>query len=155
MDELKSYRQDLLLALGNVINRLSDLTARLPSDAWQQPSRPGENTPHYILCHLDALEGQVFTSQLLRFILEDTPTLTLFDDQAWMAVHYRPDQPASEVIEDISRLRNAQVAWLEKLPPAGWGRLARHPWWGMHALQWWVELQLDESIKHLALLPVR
>ncbi len=108
---------------------------------------------HYILFHLRELEAQVYTPQLPRFLAEDNPTLPVFDDQAWMAIHYLPDEPATSITTDLCRLRSSELEWLRGVPPTGWSRLARHPWWGVHTLQWWVEMQLDESIQHRKRLP--
>ncbi len=82
-------------------------------------------------------------------LVEDTPTLPLFDDQAWMAEHYLPEQPVADIMAELVRLRGVELEWLHELTPLGWSRLARHPWWGMHPLQWWVEQQLDGSFQHL------
>jgi hypothetical protein len=153
MDELTTYRQDLLSALEEVVSILSEKVTWMPSRTWHQTSHPGDETPHYILSHLCALEEQVYTRQLPCLLTEDTPTLPIFDEQAWMASHYQMEEPVSAIIDEISRLRRTELEWLRGLSPVGWSRLARHPWWGVHALQWWVELQLDEACKHLEQLP--
>ncbi len=153
MEELKAYRADLLQALGDVVEGLSETVARLPALAWHQSIGPGESTLHYILFRLREVEAQVYTRQLPRFLAEDNPTLPIFDDQAWMAVHYRPDEPATSIMTKLRRLRRSELEWLRGLPPWGWSRMARHPWWGVHTLQWWVELQLDETVQQLKRLP--
>lgn len=104
-------------------------------------------TPHYILYNLYALEAQFFTIQLPRIRSEDGPELPIFDDEAWMAAHYAPEEPAINIIEETTKLRQQELAWLRNLSPQEWSRTARHPWWGMHTLQWWVELQLEYSLQ--------
>ena len=153
MEEIIAYREDLLKALGDVVEGLSETVARLPALAWHQSIRPGESALHFILFHLRELEAQVYTRQLPRFLAEDNPTLPVFDDQAWMAIHYRPDEPAASIMTGLCRLRSSELEWLRRLPPTGWSRMARHPWWGVHTLQWWVELQLEDSFNHLKRLP--
>jgi hypothetical protein len=149
MEELVAYRVDLLAALDKVVGELGKTVAELPANKWNQPINTGGHTPHYILFHLRELEAQVFTVQLPRILAEDTPILPVFDDEGWMAKHYRPKEPASSNFEQLSGLRQQELAWLRVLQPTGWSRLARHPWWGLHALQWWVELQAEYSYQHL------
>ncbi len=152
-EEIIAYREDLLSALEDVADDLSRVTTRLPESAWRDPSLPRENTPHYILFHLRELEEQVYTRQLPRFVSEDIPTIPLFDDQAWMASHYRPDVPEMGILAEMLILRSFELERLRLLPSPAWSRLARHPWWGVHTLQWWVELQLEESFQHRNMLP--
>ena len=145
MKELLTYRDDMLSALLGVVLEISAQVAVLPSTAWHQPAHLGSTTPHFLLSHLRESEHQVYACQLPRLLVEDTPTQTVFDDQAWMSSHYRPDEPASAIVEQLVKLRRHELGWLRKLAPAGWSRLARHPWWGLHTLQWYVEMQLDET----------
>ncbi len=149
MEELFSYRTDLLSALEAVVGELSDIVAKAPAEAWHKSVRIADRTPHYSLFHLRELEAQVFTRELPRILAEKSPTLRSFDDQAWMASHYSPDEPIAAIMAEVAQLRIHELGWLRQLSPADWSRLARHPWFGVHTLQWWVELQLDESVQHL------
>jgi hypothetical protein len=152
MEELMAYRENLLSALESVVSRLSKTVANL-TDANQEHAELSEsNTPHYILFRLREVEIHVFSQQLPRFLAEICPILPVFDEQSWMADHYHPDEPITAIMEKVAKLRHDELAWLNGLPVSSWSRLARHPWWGMHTLQWWVELQLDYSFQHLKLL---
>jgi hypothetical protein len=152
MEELLSYRENLLSALESVVRGLSKAVANMPGANQKQAILSGSNTPHYILFRLRELEIHFFAQQLPRFLAEECPILPIFDDQAWMADHYHPDEPITAIMEEVVKLRHDELDWLHKLPASGWSRLARHPWWGIHTLQWWVELQLDYSFQHLRLL---
>lgn len=149
MEELVAYRLELLSALSGVVNEFSKIGAAIPSNAWHLPFGQAAHTPHYTLAHLREVEKQEFGFQLRRFQDEDTPLLPLFDDTAWMASHYEPGESAQVILEEFSDLRKLEVNWLRDLSPEGWSRTARHPKWGVHTLQWWVELQLDYSHQHL------
>ena len=149
MDELVAYRQGLLSALVGVVTELSKTVTVMPTNAWHLAYEPGVHTPHYTLAHLRELETQVFSSLLRRIMDEDTPLLPLFDDKVWMVSHYQSEKPAQELLEEFTNLRKKEVNWLKSLPSEGWCRTARHPWWGVHTVQWWVELQLDFSNQHL------
>ncbi len=154
MDELIAYRKELLTALESVAGELSKAVATWTGDRRNRPIDPYENSPHYILFHLRELELKVFSSQLPRFLAEENPVLPAFDDQVWMHQHYRSNEPASAILAELASLRHKELAWLRTCSPAEWSRLARHPWWGVHTLQWWVELQLDWSYQHLRQLGI-
>ncbi len=149
MEELYAYRAELLSALEGMISDLSEIVARLPDEAWQYPIHAGQNTRHYLLFHLREIEEQVYAQHLPLILAEETPTLRPFDDQAWMSSHYHPEEPVVAILGEVERLRAQELDWLHRVPPTGWSRLARHPWWGLRTLQWWVEMQLDESYQHL------
>jgi hypothetical protein len=66
-----------------------------------------------------------------------------------MEQHYRPDEPPEAILDEYARLRRLELSWLESLPPEDWNRLARHPWWGLRALQWWAEQCVVYAEEHL------
>ena len=150
MNELTAYRQELLSALEGAVAELSKTVATIPSSDWQFPYKLGAHTPHNTLAHLLALEAQVFSTLLRRIVDEEHPLLPLFDEIAWTGNHYEPGRLPQAILEEFTHLRRQEVNWLRSLPPESWSRTARHPWWGVHTLQWWVELQLDYSQQHFA-----
>lgn len=149
MEELIAYRTELLTQLQAVVEKISKAVTYQPNNAWHTSSTSGGHTRHYIVFHLRALDAQFFIPQLVRILDEDTPDISIFDDEAWMAAHYSAEEPVSSILEEIAKLRQQELRWLRNLSGEGWSRTARHPWWGLHALQWWVELQLDCSFQHL------
>jgi len=149
MEEIIVYRQDLLSALTQVLNELSQTVTAIPTTVWHIPFGQDSHTPHFILARLRELEEQMFTSTLHRIEVEDLPQLVLFDDKAWMAEHYQADKSAQIILAEYSALHTKEVTWLGGLPAASWSRIGRHPWWGVHTFQWWVELQLDYSRQHI------
>jgi hypothetical protein len=149
MEELDAYRQGLLSALEGVVNELSETIAGIPSSKWHWPFGLDSHTPHYTLAHLCVLETQVFMIQLHRILDEETPLLPVFDVEVWMESHYKPEESVLNIMQAFSTMRKQELNWLLDLPPASWSRVARHPSWGVHTLQWWVELQLDYSYQHL------
>jgi hypothetical protein len=149
MDELAAYRNGLLSALEGIVPELSRIAEAISSNAWHIPKKPGAHTPHYILAHLCVLEAQAFNPLLQRIVSDKTCTLPRFDDNAWMSSHYEPTKPAQVFLEEFIQLRRQELHWLRSLAPQSWSRTARHPWWGVHTFQWWVELQLEYSRQHI------
>lgn len=149
MDELIAYRGELLSALESVIPELETIGRGKSPKQWHRTPRKDVPTPHYTLVHLWVLEAREFALYLRRIIDEETPQLELFDDRAWMKDHYRPKEQPRLIVQDFAQLRKLELNWLRQLPRASWSRTARHPEWGVHTLQWWVELQLECSRQHL------
>ena len=152
MEELVEYRLDILAALEAEVPQLVQLAAGIPADAWHIPCENNWHTPHFTLSRLLLLEDQVFTIYIRRIVEENTPLLPLFDIDAWLAEHYVSATPAQAMLDQFTHLRTQQVTWLRNLPRQAWSRTARHPWWGMRTLQWWVELQLDYTRRHLQVI---
>jgi len=149
MDELLAYRQNLLANLKDIVSELCQTAATIPEAAWHTPPARGQSTPHQTLAHLRALESQAIAVRLRRILDESEPHLPLFDDDGWMAIHYDPNEPVQTILDEYASLRQQELSWLKDLPPQAWNRTARHPWWGVRALQWWVEQCLLVARQHL------
>ncbi len=149
MEELLTYRKNLLEALEGVVNELGKAAKAIPAAAWHTTTAAGQPTPHQVLAHLRALEAQAIAVRLRRILDESEPYLPLFDDDGWMEGNYDPNEAVSSILDDYARLRQEELSWLKDLPSAAWNRTARHPWWGVRALQWWVEQCLLVARQHL------
>jgi hypothetical protein len=150
MDELIAYRQELLSALERLIFDLAGLVKRTPFKDWHRKVESDRHTAHQILFHLWTLEAGEFALYFRRINDEETPQLPVFDDAAWMKKHYQSKEKPRNILSDFTNLRLMEIDWLRRLPVASWSRIARHPSWGVHTLQWWVELQLEYSRQHLS-----
>jgi hypothetical protein len=149
MDELLTYRKNLLEALEGVVSELRQAAASIPTAGWHTSPAPDQPTPHQVLAHLRALEAHAIALRLRRILDESEPYLPLFDDDGWMAGNYDPSEAVTSILDDYARLRKQEMAWLKDLPAKAWNRTARHPWWGVRALQWWVEQALLTARQHL------
>jgi hypothetical protein len=152
MEELLSYRQELLSALEAEVTLLARLQASIPSQDWYRPLGDDQQTPHYILARLWVDEAHGFVPQVRRILDEELPLLPAFDARAWLADHYDPEVPSRVMVEDFASLRTWEVGLLCGLPPITWSRVARHPKCGVHTLQWWVEQQRENSNSYLSQL---
>ena len=149
MDELIVYRQGLLFALEDVVSELFKLVGDTSPKDWHRTTEGTKHTPHAILVHLWLLEAKEFALYIRRINDEEMPTLPSFNDAAWMKTNYKPKDKPWVILREFGDLRKMEINWLRQLPAAGWSRTGRHPKWGVHTLQWWVELQLEYSHQHL------
>jgi hypothetical protein len=152
MEELITYRQELLSALEADITLLARIEESVSSQEWYRPLGDDQPTPHYLLACLWIDDAQGFTPQIRRILDEEMPLLPDFDAEDWMADHYDLEEPAGIMIENFTSLRIWEVGLLCGLLPASWSRVARHPRWGVHTLQWWVEQQRENSHQRLSRL---
>jgi hypothetical protein len=149
MEELLDYRKNLLENMDGVVTELRQAAASISAANWHTPPAPDQPTPHQVLAHLRALEAHAIALRLRRILDESEPYLPLFDDDGWMAANYDPSEAVTSILDDYASLRQQELAWLHELPPAAWNRTARHPWWGVRALQWWAEQALLTARQHL------
>lgn len=149
MEELFTYRQELLSALEADVSLLARIETGISTPDWFRPLGDEQTTPHYILARLWVDDAHGFTPQIRRILDEEMPQLIEFDAEAWMVDHYDPEEPAGIIIENFASLRTWEVGMLCGLPPASWSRAARNPRWGVHTLLWWVEQQRENSHQYL------
>ena len=152
MEEILAYRQELLAELEADVTRLAKIAARVSSQDWFHLSGDDQPTPHYILVSLWAEDAHEFTPQVRRILDENMPLLSVFNIDSWMAENYASDEPAGVIIENLASLRTWEVSLLCGLDFTAWSRLSRHPRWGVHTLQWWVEAQRDTSHQYFTRL---
>jgi hypothetical protein len=149
MEELIAYRQVLLAELESIVEQLARILTAIPDTAWHKPFGANSHTPYRILARLRALEVHWFAIQLPRLLHESSPVLPACVEKRSMESQNQPEGYREEILEEFSRLRKQEVTWLRTLSSRDWSRVARHPCYGVHTLQWWVEYQLDLSQQHL------
>lgn len=153
MEELLQYRRHLLAELERSVEVLGAAWGALPPEKRHASLCAKGHTPHWVLANLRAIESGALSVRLNRILTEDCPHITLFVEEDWMAAHYSPAEPAEDILADYARLRATELAWLQELPPQGWNRTGRHPWFGVRTLQWWAERCLAYAREHLQQLP--
>jgi len=156
MEELFAYRQVLLAGLQSIVEQLAHALKAIPDSAWHKPLLAHGHTPYGVLIHLRELEAHWFAVQLPRLVHESSPELPACAEQGSMDSQNQPVEQSEDILEEFSRLRNQELIRLRTLTPSDWSRIGRHPWYGVHTLQWWVEYQLDLSkqyLQELASLP--
>ena len=150
MEELLEYRQRLInkfteagLQLENAVSRIRDPFQPLEKDGWNL---------HQIAIHMRDVNQEVYLPRLDRIMLEENPVFENFDGEAWMNVHYDPQESLQKVVREFKEQCCSRAAWLLDLPIEAWNRLGSHPILGRHSLQWWVERTLALISEHDAQL---
>ncbi len=145
MEELFTYRQDLLSALDGVIRDLYRLMSILPEGVWRKSFGSAAKTPHFRLALLRALECEVFPVYIHSILSAQATVLEPFHMESWEKDQYQLGEPIGDILDDLADHRKQELIFLRNISPVDWSKSTRHPWYGKRTVQWWVELQLDIS----------
>jgi hypothetical protein len=150
MEELLEYRQRMINKIDSApelvdaaILRIKDPTQPLEADGWNI---------HQVVAHMRDVNQHVYLLRLHRIIDEENPMFEDFNGDAWMAEHYQPHEPIQKLASEFKEQCSTSVDWLKNLPHEDWNRPGRHPSFGKHSLQWWVERTLAHISEHLVQL---
>jgi hypothetical protein len=149
MDALSEYRAALLARFADQVGSLKDMLRGLAMTDIHRPAQAGEWSPHQVLAHLLDVERRVNLPRLQRILDQDCPPLEPFDQLAWMAEHYHPQEKMETLLLEFARARAECLALLEALPAQAWNREGCHPELGSHTLQWWLERAVAHTAGHI------
>ncbi len=149
MEELRNYRHRLLDRLETVVDDLRAAWDAVPPGAQHTPHGPESRTPYQTIAHLRDIESHALSVRLRCILDENCPQLALFDDGGWQEDHGSSGEDPQAILDEYAHLRAEELRWLRTCPPESWNRLARHPWYGLRTLQWWVERCLEYAETHV------
>jgi hypothetical protein len=140
------YRQQLIESLLSAAEGFC-AACRSVGDPFEPLEEGGWNT-HQIAVHTRDTDEKVYGPRIRRSTVEDNPLFPNFDGDAWMAEHYRADEPLEAVLDGFSGSITDLAALLRSLPEDGWNRPSRHETLGDFVLQSWVEKSLAHIEEH-------
>jgi hypothetical protein len=146
LEQLLEYRKQLLSRLERSVELFCEAcnragTIRGSVDGWDV---------HQQAVHARAVDRWVYGLRARRTAEEQEPLFEDFDQDAWMAENYDPDEPLEQVLAELRGGVLSQVEWLRGLPPRAWARQSRHVvLGGGFTLQTWVERGLAHLEGHL------
>jgi hypothetical protein len=149
MKEVSNYRRQL-------INRLITLSQefRMTCLAIQDPFLPVEENGwnvHQIAAHVRDIDQLVYGLRAKRTAVEDNPTFSNFDGEAYAREHYLPDESLEEILNSFVQSVESLGNMLRQLPTEAWARVSCHEKLGENlTLQLWVERALAHIKEHLA-----
>lgn len=121
---------------------------RAVRDPFQPVEAGGWNT-HQVAVHVRDVDAQVYGMRILRSVAEESPLFPNFDQEAWIAEHYDPDEPLESILDGLSASVKNLAGLLRSLPDPAWSRPSRHEINGDFVLQTWVERSLSHLKEHL------
>ena len=145
--EALDYRQHLIDEIANSTEAFC-AACRAVSDPFQPLEAGGWNT-HQIAVHVRDVDAQVYGMRIRRSVTEENPLFPNFDQDAWIAEHYDPDEPLNPILDELSASVTDLVRLLRSLPDPAWSRPSRHELTGDFVLQTWVKRALSHLKEHL------
>ncbi|HCC78610.1 MAG: hypothetical protein A2X25_09850 [Chloroflexi bacterium GWB2_49_20] len=150
MEELLEYRQRMLNKLAEAPGLVETAVFNIKDQT--QPLEAGGWNIHQVVAHMRDVNQHVYLLRLHRIIDEENPMFENFDGEAWMAEHYQPLEPIRNLVSEFREQCRSTADWLRSLPLEAWNLPGKHPSFGKHSLQWWVERTLAHISEHLAQL---
>ncbi len=148
MEQLLEYRQRLLARYEAAAREFCEAVETATS-----PNSPREAegwSVHQIAAHTRDVEKMVYGLRVRRTLEEDNPLFENFDGDAWMAEHYRADEPLASILDELAGSVREAVTHLRGLAPEAWTRESRHATYGAgFTAQAWVERALAHLEEHL------
>ena len=152
MEELRAYRERLLGRHGAQVLELRAALAGFPAQRLTSPASDGGWSAHQLAAHVRDVEIQAYIPRVHRLLAEVDPLLADFEAEAFMAEHYDPAEPVSQIVDDIDRARQGLRAELPIDKAWAWSRTGRHPALGVRSVQAWVERAVAHFDEHLCQL---
>jgi hypothetical protein len=141
------YRQDLIDQIGATAEAFC-AACRAGREPYK-PVEPGGWNTHQLAAHVRDVDAQVYGMRIRRSADEDNPLFPNFEQEAWMAEHYHPDEPLDSILDQLSASIAGLTGLLHSLPDEAWSRPSRHEVNGDFVLQTWVERSLGHLKEHL------
>ncbi len=150
MKELMEYRVKLLARLNEA---MMEFCAACESFNDPFTKADGDWTVHQIAAHTRDVDQFVYGMRIRRTFSEDNPQFQNFDGEAWMAEHYRSDEPLAKILKEFAASIHDLHQILTAMPVESWSRESRHETMGGGmTLQVWVERSLAHIEEHLGTL---
>ena len=126
--------------------KLAAHAERLGPEGLNHSPAPGKWSAAAILCHLADCET-VFAFRLRQALAEPYHVIQPFDQDAWAKPYQSVDPRIA--LEVFSATRRWNLALLETVEPAGFGKKLSHPERGEMTFQTVVETMAGHDINHL------
>jgi hypothetical protein len=149
MSEVSTYRTELLSRLRSATDDLAWSVRGL--NAGRLGYRPDDNqwSIHEHLSHLRDMEQQVYLPLLRWATVPDMLDPLDYNRREWRERRYIPGEPALDIMNDIARIRDEELAVFREMTDVGWTRYRTDTRWGPLTCEWLAELMYRHVLDHL------
>ncbi len=149
MTETSTYRSELTSRLRSATEDLAWAVRHLaPSRAAYRPSDE-EWSVHEHLAHVRDMEQEVYLPLLRWATVPDMLDPLDYNRRDWHQQRYNPGEPLASISDDISRMRDEELAIFRDMTDTLWARFRTDTRWGPLTCQWLAELMYRHTIDHL------
>jgi hypothetical protein len=148
MKEVSNYRKQLISRLITSSEEFRRACLAV-QDAFLPVEEGGWNV-HQIAAHVRDVDRLAYGLRAKRTAVEDNPTFSNFDGDAYAREHYSPEESLDEILNGFVQSVESLADMLRQLPTEAWSRVSCHEKLGENlTLQLWVERALAHMEEHL------
>jgi hypothetical protein len=149
VSETATYRAELTARLRSITDDFAWVVRGTdPEQAVYKPS-DHEWSLHEHLSHLRDMEQEVYLPLLRWATVPEMLDPLDYSRKEWHDHRYRPMEHLSEVISDIQRIRDEELAIFRDMNDITWTKFRTDTRWGPITCQWLAELMYRHALDHL------
>lgn len=147
--EITSYRTELTSRIRSVTDDLGWSVRNLSAGKLAYSPSDGDWCIHEHLAHLRDMEQEVYLPLLRWATVPEMLDPLDYSRREWHEQRYRPDEPVAEILDEIARIRDEELAIFRDLTDVSWTRYRTDTRWGPLTCQWIAELVYRHALDHL------
>lgn len=149
MSETATSRSELTSRLRAVTEDLAWAARGLSPQKWSYKPDEAEWSIHEHFSHVLDIEEQVFLPLLRWATVPDMLDPLDYNRRDWHEARYREDTPLIDVVNNIARLRDEELAIYRDMSDTTWTKYREDTRWGPLTCQWVCETVYRHSLDHL------
>lgn len=149
MSETSNYRSELTSRLRSATEDLAWSVRGMPQAQLTYKPSDAEWSAHEHLAHLRDMEQEVYLPLLRWATVPEMLDPLDYSRRDWHEHRYRPGEPAAEILNDLSRIRDEELSIFRDMADHIWTRFRTDTRWGPITCQWLAELMYRHVLDHL------
>ena len=149
MSETSNYRAELTSRLRSATEDIAWSVRGLPGDTADYKPADHEWSIREHLAHLADMEQQVYLPLLRWATVPDMLDPLDYNRREWHERRYHPNAPLASLLDDLSRMRDEELAIFREMTDVLWTRWRTDTRWGPLTCQWIAEVMYRHALDHL------
>lgn len=149
MSEISTYRSELVSRLRSITDDLAWAVRGLSLARLAYRPSGEEWSIHEHVAHLRDMEQEVYLPLLRWATVPDMLDPLDYNRRAWHEQRYRPTEPVTDIVNEIARIRDEELAIFRDMTDVAWTRYRTDTRWGPLTCQWLAELMYRHALDHL------
>ena len=149
MSETSTYRTELTSRLRSATDDIAWSIRGLPSSATTYTPSATEWSIHEHLAHLRDMEQEVYLPLLRWATVPEMLDPLDYSRRDWHEHRYKPNESMTAILDDLSRIRDEELAIYRDMADHVWTRFRTDTRWGPLTCQWLAELMYRHALDHL------
>jgi len=147
--ETSAYRSEITSRLRSATDDLAWAVRGLATVKLAYKPSADEWSIHEHIAHMRDMEQEVYLPLLRWATVPDMLDPLDYRRQEWHDERYHPDEPVTNIMNEIARMRDEELAIFRDMTDATWTRYRTDTRWGPLTCQWVGELMYRHALDHL------